>query len=134
MSDLRRNNQDVWTCRVIGETELKDEDGNYNGSYRIVLSNPEKHRLNVSPSIGDATFTPYGSNLQYSREISTRKKNVDIEEGDLLFVDRVPEIASDGSLKLKLDKTDYKTPPDYIVKSKLQSQKCQYVRYGLEKR
>lgn len=134
MADLRRNNQDVWACRVIGEVELKDAEGNYNGAYRMVLSDPEKHRLNVSPSIGDATFTPYGSNLQYSREISTRKKNIDIEEGDLLFIDTVPEIASDGSLKLKLDKTDYRTPPDYIVKSKLHSQKCKYVRYGLEKR
>lgn len=134
MSDLRRNNQNVWVCRIIGETELKDSEGNYNGSYRIVLSDPKKHRLNVSPSIGDATFTPYGQNLQYSREISTRKKDIDIEEGDLLFVDTIPEIASDGGLKLKLDKTDYKTPPDYIVKSKLYSQKCKFVRYGLEKR
>lgn len=134
MSDLRRNNQDVWICSIIDEIEIQDEYGDYTGAYRKVISKPTKYRLGVGPSIGDATFTPYGANLQYNREISTRKKSIVINEGDLLFVDVIPLLDEDGSLKLNEDNSDYVTPPDYLVKSKLYSQKEKYVRYGLEKR
>lgn len=134
MSDLRRNNQNVWVCSIIDEIEIQDQNGDYTGAYRKVISNPKKYRLGVSPTIGDATFTPYGANLQYNREISTRKKSIVINEGDLLFIDVIPTLNEDGSLKLNDDDSDYVTPPDYLVKKKLYSQKEKYVRYGLEKR
>ena len=134
MADLRRNNQDVWVCRILYDVELRDDNGDLSGNYRNVISNPKKYRLNVSATIGDVNFTPYGTNLRYSREISTRKKNIEINEGDLLFIDVEPKLDSDGSLKLKRDGSDYTTPPDYIVKAKIHSKKEKYIRYGLEKR
>ena len=40
MADLRRYNQNVWVCSIIDEIELMDENGNYTGIYRKVISNP----------------------------------------------------------------------------------------------
>lgn len=134
MADLRRYNQNVWVCSIIDEIEIMDEDGNYTGVYRKVISNPIKYRLGVSASVGNATFSPFGADLQYSREICTSKKNIPINEGDLLFIDLEPTLNSDGSLTLNDDGSDYITSPDYIVKAKLFSKKSKFVRYGLEKR
>ena len=98
MADLRRYNQNVWVCRIIDEIELTDENGDYTGIYRKVISNPTKYRLGVSASVGNATFSPFGADLQYSREICTSEKNIPINEGDLLFIDLEPTLNSDGSL------------------------------------
>ena len=78
MADLRRYNQNVWVCSIIDEIELTDENGNYTGIYKKVISNPIKYRLGVSASVGNATFSPFGADLQYSREICTSKKNIPI--------------------------------------------------------
>lgn len=134
MADLRRQNQDVWVCSIIDEIEIQDENGDYTGTFRKVISNPIKYRLGVSSSVGNATFSPFGADLQYSREICTSKKQLNINEGDLLFIDLEPTLNADGSLTLNDDGTDYVTSPDYIVKAKLSSKKSKFVRYGLEKR
>lgn len=134
MADLRRQNQNVWVCSIIDEIEIQDSNGDYTGAYRKIISNPIKYRLGVSSSVGNATFSPFGANLQYSREICTSKKHININEGDLLFIDIEPTLNDDGSLKLNDDGNDYLTPPDYIVKAKLSSKKSKFVRYGLEKR
>lgn len=134
MADLRRQNQDVWVCSIIDEIEIQDENGDYTGIFRKVISNPIKYRLGVSSDVGNIEFSPIGTDLQYSREICTSKKQLNINEGDLLFIDLEPTLNADGSLTLNDDETDYVTSPDYIVKAKLSTKKSKYVRFGLEKR
>lgn len=114
MRSLEINKQAIWYALYLGKVAVKDEEGNDTGEYEIGYSNPVSTRLRVSPNKGESYVQQFGSVLDYDRTMVTTDL-LPIDENSVLWVDSIPELEADGSLKLKPDGTPV-TPHEYIVK------------------
>jgi hypothetical protein len=107
MRTLQRNKTRIFYANYRGKIPLKDEYGNLTGEYKISYGNPIEIMANVSAGSGDATTQLFGEHVSYDRTIILGFPAPPISETSILWVDRPPKLADDGSTK---------TPHDYIVK------------------
>ena len=107
MRTLLRNKTRIYYANYSHITHIEDEYGNLTGEYEIAYDNPVAVMANVSAARGEATTRQFGEDIAYDRIIILDDPALDIAETSILWIDTLPDIASDGS-------TD--TPHDYIVK------------------
>lgn len=131
MLDLKSQLQKVWITRPEKREILENEIPT--GEFYDYFSKPKKYKLNISVRAGTPLIIQAGAVLDYEREIATLK-NIDIKEGDLLFIDVKPEIDENGELVLQDDNVTPVTQPDYIVVTVLKTEKVSAIRYGIKKR
>lgn len=115
MRGMYRNRRKIYYAKYV-RTEMEvNEDGRYTGIPKNIYGNPKMVYVNKSTTsgltnnniTGKVRRQPYGYELDYNVTINPIPYGMrDIEEQDVLWVDRMPVIKEDGS-------TD--TPYDYIV-------------------
>ncbi len=125
MRSASRERQKVWFSR---KTEKQD------GIDTIeVYDKPAMKLLAVSVGTGFPTEIAAGIVPDYDRTVTSYDKNFQPLEGDVLWVDREPELDEEGNIKLEDDEATPTVPPDYIIKRIEQSQKSLTVKYRIVK-
>lgn len=92
MKALERNKRDFWYCLYLGETEVRDGDGNYTGETEITYSYPIAAHMNISPATGQSNMEMFGNLADYDRVIVTDDVNTLIDENTVMFVEVSPII------------------------------------------
>lgn len=98
----------------------------------IEYDRPKMMRSTVSYTAGTPEEIAAGYVPDYDRYITLTRKNADLKESDVLWVDVSPEISEDGKLAIAEDGS-ITTLPDYVVRKELQTQTGLIVRYGISK-
>lgn len=125
MRNATRRKQDIW---FVSRTR---DDSGINPAY--VYGKPEKKRFSVSPTSGTPVEMNFGLLPTYDRYIISYDKKFSPTEGTFLYVDRIPEINANGSLKLDGTSGEPTVKPDYILKRIMATQKGELIRYGINK-
>ena len=124
MRGLKRQKQTVYWSRVTEELDGIDTVPRY--------QKPELHFLSVSATAGTPEELSAGIVPDYDRYITVFDRTFQPKEGDVLWIDIVPEISIDGALILDDDNSPT-VLPDYRLKRILDTQKGQVARYGIAK-
>lgn len=123
MKTLLRNLRTFWYCLYDGKVELEDEDGNVTGDYAVQYQDPVALRGNISTARGTVQDEVFGQDISYDRVIILDDPNCPIDENTVLFVDKEPEIVSDGTVSRPLF--------DYVVRRVARS--LNSVAYAIER-
>lgn len=123
MRNFKQQEQKVWFTRIteknIGIDKVK------------VYAKPFMKELPVSDTSGTPEETSAGAVLNYDRYITSHKK-LDIQEGDMCFVDVEPRLGANGELAMTDDYIPV-TPPDYRIVKLLVTQRGLVFRYGISR-
>lgn len=119
-----RQKQYVWISTVTEKSNGIDK--------ILVYSNPQKKNISVSATAGTPEELSAGIVPDYDRYITVFDRTFKPKEGDVLWIDIVPEISIDGALILDDDNSPT-VLPDYRLKRILDTQKGQVARYGIAK-
>lgn len=119
MKILERNKTAFWYALYGGKQDMTDENGFYIGE-RPVYEEARRMRASVSAAAGTAQMEQFGTLSDYDRVIITDETDCKIDENTVLFIDKEPEYAEDG------------TPLyDYVVKRVARSQN--FISYAVSK-
>ena len=91
MLQLRKNTQKIWYSTLSLSEDEVDENGDFTGHKVTKYSKPVMKRVNLSPARGTAETDIFGSNLRYSKTLSTSHMNLAIDERTLIW-DEEPEL------------------------------------------
>lgn len=123
MRNFKRQQQKVWFTRIteknIGIDKVK------------VYAKPFMIELPVSATSGTPEELAAGIVPNYDRYITSYKK-LDVQEGDMCFVDVEPQLDASGELAMTDDYIPV-TPPDYRIVKLLVTQKGLVFRYGISR-
>ena len=123
MRNFKQQEQKVWFTRIteknIGIDKVK------------VYAKPFMKELPVSATSGTPDEVAAGIVPNYDRYITSYKK-LDVQEGDMCFVDVEPQLDASGELVMTDDYIPV-TPPDYRIEKLLVTQKGLVFRYGISK-
>lgn len=123
MRGLKRQKQNVYWSKV---TEILN-DINTVTKY----SKPELHNFSVSATAGTPEEISSGIVPDYDRYITSFDREFRPQEGDVFWIDTVPELDYAGDLILT-----YSVPtimPDYRLKKILDTQRGNIARYGISR-
>ncbi len=123
MKTLLRNLRTFWYCLYDGKVELEDEDGNVTGDYAVQYQDPVALRGHISTARGTVQDEVFGQDISYDRVIILDDPNCPIDENTVLFVDKEPEMVSDGTVSRPLF--------DYVVRRVARS--LNSVAYAIER-
>lgn len=124
MRSLQRRKQDVWA------TTATLDDSTVEGS--ISYSNPVHFMASVSNTSGTPNELPVGIVAEYSRYLVSYDRDLELEEGTNLFIDRTPQLNQDGSLTVDENGVPL-VSPDYVVSHIMDTMKGTIARYGIRK-
>lgn len=123
MRNFKQQEQKVWFTRIteknIGIDKVK------------VYAKPFMKELPVSATSGTPDEVAAGIVPNYDRYITSYKK-LDVQEGDMCFVDVEPQLDASGELVMTDDYITV-TPPDYRIVKLLVTQKGFVFRYGISR-
>ena len=123
MRNFKQQEQKVWFTRIteknIGIDKVK------------VYAKPFMKELPVSATSGTPDEVAAGIVPNYDRYITSYKK-LDVQEGDMCFVDVEPQLDASGELVTTDDYIPV-TPPDYRIVKLLVTQKGFVFRYGISR-
>lgn len=117
-----RNLTTIHYALYNGMQPIYDADGNDTGRSEVAYENPVEIRASVSAARGYSDTEQFGVNLDYEKTVITTDMTCPIAETSVLWVDREPEIANDGSTN---------TPFDYRVVKVAKS--LNYIAYAIKK-
>lgn len=124
MRSLQRRKQDLWICTAsVIDTDIE-------GLTRY--SKPVKFRATVSNTSGTPQETAAGIVPEYSRYFVSYDRNLVVNEGDVLFVDKIPQLTPSGALEVDINGNPY-TKPDYVVTHIMDTARGTIARYGIRK-
>lgn len=106
MRCMTRNKSVFYYSPYEGKTEIKDEYGNATGEYEVIYGKPIKAYGNISAAQGEIQSRQFGESESYDKVIVLDKRETQLDEYSILWVDSLPELDADGNT----------TPHDYIVK------------------
>lgn len=124
MRSLQRRKQDIWLTKATRSDEHIED--------TVTYSKPEKHRVTVSNSSGNPREIAAGLVSEYSRYFISYDRDFRPEEGMSVFVDKIPELDSEGELVLDSDGVPV-TLPDYVITTILDTARGTIARYGMKK-
>lgn len=108
MRCLRRNKSKFFYAMYKEKTPLEDDYGNETGEYEIIYEKPVELKGNISAARGETITCQFGEDVSYDRVIVLEDPNSPIDEFSVLWIDKKPEIDSNGGTK---------TPHDYVVRN-----------------
>lgn len=123
MRGLKRLKQKIYHSKIIEELDGIDTD--------IIYSKPMPYKFSVSATAGTPEELAAGVVPTYDRYITSFDRTFNPEEGDVFWVDAVPELDTNGELI-----TEDNIPtvmPDYRLKKILDTAKGKVARYGISK-
>lgn len=127
MRSLSRLKQFVWFSKV---REIQVGIDTINQYSKLI-----EKKFTISPNSGTPEETAAGIVPTYDRYITSYDRSFcDIaEEGMAVWVDKIPQIDDLGDLVLAEDGVTPVTPPDYILKKIIATQRGKVFRYGISK-
>lgn len=125
MRGLEKQKQNVWFV------EKTTDDSMYETT--IVYSKPIKKKVSVSATASTPEENYAGVLPSYDRYITCYDRSFKVKEGTLVYVDVVPEITEDGSLKVD-DNGNPTVTNDYVLVRILDTAKGAIARYGIKKK
>ncbi len=117
--------QKIWFASITEKQDGMDTVNEY--------SKPVMKLLAVSATSGTPDEIAAGLVPTYDRYITSYDKDFRPQEGDVLWVDVVPDIDENGSLSMKPDGYTPVTPPDYVLKKVIATQRGIVNRYGISR-
>lgn len=94
---------------------------------------PIMNRFTVSATAGTPEEIAAGIVPTYDRYITSFDRDFKPEEGMAVWVDKVPQLDDSGNLVMEADGITPVTPPDYVLKKILATQRGKVFRYGISK-
>lgn len=124
MRNATRRKQDVW---FVNRTK---DDSQIDPAY--TYDKPTKHRFSVSSTSGSPAEMTFGILPTYDRYMISYDRKFKPVEGMYLYIDKTPEIDTDGYLVLN-DNNEPTVKPDYILDRIYDTKKGILARYGIKK-
>ncbi|WP_314156375.1 hypothetical protein [Stomatobaculum longum] len=115
MRTLERNKVKFFYALYRDKTPRTDEYGNDTGEYDVQRTNPIEHSANISAAKGETYTRQFGETENYDKVIVMGWDAPPIDEYTVLWVDRIPEVDTEGALATN-DNGQVKTPFDYVVR------------------
>ena len=124
MRNATRRKQDVWfVSRTKDDSEMVPH---------YTYGKPERHRFSVSSTTGNPAEMNFGILPTYDRYMISYDRKFKPVEGMYLYVDKTPELDSNGNLALD-DNNDPTVKPDYLLDRIYDTQRGILARYGIRK-
>ncbi len=123
MRGLKRQKQSVYWSKITEEVNGIDT--------FEVYSKPKKLHFSVSATAGTPEEIAAGVVPDYDRYITSFNRDFNPKEGDVFWIDVVPQLDKQGNLIL--EDTIPVVAPDYRLKKILDTQKGNIARYGIKK-
>lgn len=115
MRCMNRNKVEFYYALYEGKVLHKNEKGQRTGEYDLIYSNPVSSRANISAAKGETQTRQFGEDESYDKVLVMDSNAAPIDEYSVLWVDTMPQLNADGSLKTD-EKGETVTPYDYVVK------------------
>lgn len=96
MRNLKKNTRKLWYSNYNGNIPILDENGDETGDYDSGYDAPVLFYASLSASRGNAYADVFGTNLDYSRTLST-VENLPIKEESLIWKSK-PGTNADGTV------------------------------------
>lgn len=96
MRNLKKNSKNLWYSNYNGKVPILDENGDKTGDYKSGYTVPVSFLATLSASRGNAYADMFGTNIDYTRTLSTVEK-LPIREESLIWVNE-PAMNPDGSV------------------------------------
>lgn len=125
MRSLSRQKQKTWFAKLQEKLDGIDTIVSY--------SKPEMYLFTVSYSAGTPGEISAGIVPDYDKTIVSYDRTFKPEEGMVIWVDVAPELDEEGNLIMGEDGITPITPPDYVLKRIIDTQKGIVARYGIAK-
>lgn len=97
MRDLKKNTRRMWYALFERKEPIIDENGDEVGDDMVIYSAPVQFRANLSPGKGSAQAEVFGTDVDFTRAISTTDLILPITETSLIWYETEPVILEDGS-------------------------------------
>jgi len=97
MKTTERNKVPFWYLLFDQKTAILDDDGNESGEYTILYEEAVQMEANISAATGAAQVEQFGNFISYDKVIVIDDMSCPIDENSVLFVDKEPEYAEDGT-------------------------------------
>ena len=95
MLQLRINTRKIWYSNFLSSEPETDRNGDFTGQDKPKYSTPTMIRANLSAARGTAENDIFGTNLRYSKTLSTSHMGLDIDEKSIMW-DEEPELNGNG--------------------------------------
>lgn len=125
MRSLKRQRQYIWFVSVTEENDGIDRIRKY--------SRPIKRSVTVSATSGTPEEISAGIVPSYDRYITSFDREYSPVEGDMVYVDRIPDIDDNGRLSMAEDGVTPTVQPDYVLVKILDTQRGNLSRYGIKR-
>lgn len=125
MRSPSRLKQKIWFSKIEEVIEGIDTVQKY--------SKPIMKRFTVSATAGTPEEIAAGIVPTYDRYITSYDGDFKPEEGMAVWVDNIPQLDDSGNLVMSEDGITPVTPPDYMLRKIIDSQKSKVARYGISK-
>lgn len=98
MKSLARNQQTIYYATYNGKTAVT-VDGQRTGEWQLSFSTPTELSISVSPSKGTADMQVFGTNLEYTKVLSTHNPSLNINEQTKIWYGygRIAEYSVNGT-------------------------------------
>lgn len=96
MRNLKKNSKNLWYSNYSGKVPILDENGDKTGDYESGYTVPISFLATLSASRGNAYADMFGTNIDYTRTLSTVEK-LPIREESLIWVNE-PAMNPDGTV------------------------------------
>lgn len=97
LRNSKKNSKDLWYSNYSGKVPILDENGDKTGDYESGYTVPVSFSATLSPSRGNAYADMFGTNIDYTRTLSTVEK-LPIKEESLIWVSE-PTMNPDGTVE-----------------------------------
>lgn len=97
MRNLKKNDRNMYYATYKGRQPILDSAGDETGDFRIVYSPPVSFCANLSPGKGSAQAAVFGTDIDFTRSISTTDMELPITETSLIWYETEPGLLKDGS-------------------------------------
>jgi hypothetical protein len=97
MKVMERNKSPFWYLLYERKSLILDDDGNETGESKVSYKAAVSMRANVSAASGSAQVEQFGSFVSYDKVIITDELSCPIDENTVLFIDKEPVYADDGT-------------------------------------
>lgn len=97
MRNLKKNERELWYALYKDKIPIVDENGDETGDYTTGYSSPVSFYANLSPGKGSAQAAVFGTDIDFTRSISTTDMELPITETSLIWYETEPGLLKDGS-------------------------------------
>lgn len=97
MKTMERNKVPFWYLLYDRKEPIKDEYGNESGENQVFYKPAVQQEGNVSAATGTTQVEQFGNFISYDKVIVTDNLTCPIDEDTVLFIDKEPEYAEDGT-------------------------------------